>query len=73
MLPEYIGLVSAMVGILGEELFIQAKTRVFTEISSLIGTFELVASLVRKSMGKVACRGKVVLHGSGPLFFFFII
>lgn len=73
MLLEYTALVSAMVGVLSEGVFIEAKTRVFTEKSSLISTFEIVASLVRKSTEKVACRGKVVLHGSALLFFPLIV
>jgi len=69
MLLEYSRLVSAMEWVLSEGLFIQVTARVFTGKSSLISIFEMVTLLVRKSMGKVAHRGKVALHGSASLFF----
>lgn len=72
MLLEYFRLVSAMEWVLSEGLFIQAMARVFAGKSSLIRVFEMVTLLVKKSMGKVANRGKVALNGSASIFSSFL-
>lgn len=41
--------------------------RVLSEKSSLMGVLEMATLLVRKSMGKLALRGKVSSHGLAPL------